>query len=107
MSKRQPTEPDKDDEDEFDGAVVLADANGHEGDSMGRPWLVFDKTSGTLVVADDYEVSNDETARDFVLTKHDAIELAAALLDYALHGATSAAGCVSQFDVEDKLGRRA
>jgi hypothetical protein len=38
---------------EFDGTIALADANGHDRDSMGHPWLVFDKTNGTVVVADD------------------------------------------------------
>jgi hypothetical protein len=88
---------------ELGDVLVLADANGHDGDGMGRPWLAFNKINGTVVVADDYETSNDETARDFVLTKPDAIKLASALLDYAQHGATSAARCVSQFDVEDML----
>jgi hypothetical protein len=90
----------------FDGAVILADANGHEGDSMGHPWLVFDKSNGTVIIADNYEVSNDATMRDFVLSKPDAIKLAAALLDYMLHGATSSTKCVSQSDVEDNVGRR-
>jgi hypothetical protein len=40
-----------------------------------------------------------------VLTKPDAIKLAAALLDYVQHGTTSAVGCVSQCDVEDYLDR--
>ena len=92
--------------DEFDGAVILADANGHDSDNMGRPWLVFDKTDGTVTIADDYEVSNDVTMRDFVLTKACAVKLAAALLDYAQHGTTSIVGCVSRCDVEDNVGRR-
>ena len=89
------------DEYDEDGLVILADANGHDSDNMGRPWLVFDKTNGTVVVADDYETSNDVTARDFVLTKPDAAKLAAALLDYARHGTTSTTKCVASYDVED------
>jgi hypothetical protein len=71
-----------------------------------RPFLVFDQANGTVVIADDYETSNDETARDFVLYKEDALKLAAALLNYALHGTTSIAECISQGDVEARLGDR-
>jgi hypothetical protein len=64
---------------------------------------VFDQTNGTIIIADDYEPSNDATARDFVLHKADVLEFAAALLNYALHGATSTLNCVSQSDIEDRL----
>jgi hypothetical protein len=46
--------------------VILDDANGRERNSP-RPFLVFDQANGTVVIADDYETSNDDTARDFVL----------------------------------------
>jgi hypothetical protein len=82
--------------------VYLYDANGRERDNP-RPNLVFDQANGTVVIADDYETSNDDTARDFVLDKGDAIKLAAALLNYALHGTASTAECVAQHDVEDKV----
>src|SRR5262245_39457002 len=90
----------------IDGArwVTLYDANGRDWDSP-RPYLEFDQTNGRIVIADDYETANDEAARDFVLDKGDVIELAAALLNYALHGTTSTVGCVSQYDVEDRLRR--
>jgi hypothetical protein len=66
------------------------------------------RPNGTVVIADDYETSNDDTARDFVLDKSDAIKLAAALLNYALHGTTSTVECVARHDVEHKLaGSRA
>jgi hypothetical protein len=84
--------------------LVLNDANGRNRDSP-RPYLVFNPADGTIVIADDYETSNDDTARDFVLDKHDAVKLAAALLNYALHGTTSTAECVSRSDVEDRLGK--
>jgi alpha-acetolactate decarboxylase len=80
------------------------DANGRERESE-HPFLVFDKSNGTVIIADDYETSNDATARDFVLTRDDAIEFAAALLVYALHGTTSTAECVAQHDVEDRIER--
>jgi len=82
--------------------VSLVDANGRERGSC-RPWLGFNPNDGAFVIADDYEPSNDDAARDFVLHKDDAIKLAAALLDYALHGTTSTAECVSRSDVEDRL----
>jgi hypothetical protein len=82
--------------------LILEDANGRER-SSSHPFLVFDPANGTVVIADDYETSNDDTARDFVLHKNDAIKLAAALLNYALHGTTSTAECVARYDVEAKL----
>jgi hypothetical protein len=90
------------DDDETYPYVVFDDANGRERDSP-RPYLDFNIHNGTFTIADDWESSNDPTARDFVLHKNDVIKLAAALLRYAMHGTTSTAECSSQCDVEDRL----
>jgi hypothetical protein len=81
-------------EDEYE-ELILINANRRDRDSP-YPFLTFNPTDGTVVIADDYETSNDDTSRDFVLDKHDAVKFAAALLDYALHGTTSTAKCVSR-----------
>jgi hypothetical protein len=80
--------------------LVLVDAN--SGDST-HPYLVFDAESGTLVIADDFETANDRTARDFVVSKRDAVALAFNLLHYVLYGQTTTARSTSQYDVADRL----
>src|SRR4051794_25886549 len=92
------TEDDEFDDDklssnEFGGNLLLADANGH-GDDKPHPWLLFDLDDGTVEIGDEPE--DDDTARNFVLTKTDAVKLAYALLHYAHHGNTSTARCVSR-----------
>jgi hypothetical protein len=43
--------------------LILTDYLGNERDNP-YPFLVFDRSDGKLVVADDYETSNDPTAHD-------------------------------------------
>jgi hypothetical protein len=88
---------------EEEGLVeVLVDAN--SGDNP-HPYLVFNSLDGTLVIADDYETSNDLTARDFTLTKDDALTLAIALLRYARDGTPNSRPSVSAADVTDFIDR--
>jgi hypothetical protein len=95
------TEDDEIDDDkissnEFGGNLLLADANGHGDDP--HPWLLFDLNDGTVEIGDEPE--DDDTARNFVLTKTNAVKLAYALLYYAHHGITSTARCVSRSNIE-------
>ena len=56
----------RDEDDEWWPKLILHDYLGKER-SNPRPFLVFDRSDGKLTIADDYETSNDETARDFGL----------------------------------------
>jgi hypothetical protein len=85
---------------EYTTELVLVDAN--SGDTP-HPYLVFDAESGALVIADDYETANDCTARDFVVSKRDAISLAFKLLHYVQYGDTTTAGSSSQYDIRAAL----
>jgi hypothetical protein len=67
---------------------ILSDANPH-GDNAEYPFLVFNSKDGTFVIADDYETGNDMTAREFTVTKNDAVSLAMALLQYVQEGTTT------------------
>jgi hypothetical protein len=78
----------------------LCDYHGNDR-SCPRPWLVFDPNDGKLTIADDVD---DPTARDFGLSKADALKLARALQHYAKHGVPSAAISIGQGDVEQALG---
>jgi hypothetical protein len=77
-----------DDDSEFE-TLILFDAIGRERDGLCHPCLVFDEKDGPLTVADDYETVNDPTARDFILTKDDALRLIGRLIDYVSTGTTS------------------
>lgn len=83
--------------------LYLVDANGREREGQPRPWLVFDTRDGRVIIADDNETVNDVTARDFVLSKDEAIELAAALLTYAMYGTPSTVESVSGIDIENGI----
>jgi hypothetical protein len=84
-------------------ALILVDAN--SGDNP-HPYLIFDPECGTFEIVDDYEVTNDPTARDFVISKNDAVKLAASLLLYIQEGATSTLVTVNQSDVEQQINER-
>ena len=68
-----------------------------------RPFLLFDPKDGKLIIADDYEVSNDLTARDFGLSQDDALKLAHALQHYAENGTPSKKLSVDGYDIEQAL----
>jgi hypothetical protein len=90
-------------DDGFDeGWLTLLDHNGAKRESV-HPYLMFDAKDGKLIIADDYECGNDPTARDFGLSKEDALKLARALQRYAKNGAPSIMESVSQCDVADAL----
>jgi hypothetical protein len=82
--------------------LSLDDYNGRDRGSP-RPFLLFDPKDGKLIIADDYEISNDPTARDFGLSRDDALKLARALQRYAKNRTPSERRCVDQYDVEQAL----
>ena len=65
--------------------------------------MLFDPKDGKLIIADDYEVSNDLTARDFGLSQDDALKLAHALQHYAENGTPSEKLSVDADDVEQAI----
>jgi hypothetical protein len=83
--------------------IVLVDFN--SGDTP-HPYLVFDQADGTITIADDYETTNDRTARNFTLSLAAAVILATELLLYARVGTPSSHTSVSQDDIQDALERR-
>ena len=66
-----------------DGDEILALVDANSGDTP-YPYLVWAEHVGTLVIANDYETVNDETAREFTITPQDAIKLATWLLIWAI-----------------------
>jgi hypothetical protein len=80
---------------------ALNDAN--DTSDNNHPMLVFDKNTGVLEIADDYEASNDPTYRNFTLTKESAVTLAIELLKYVQEGTTSKRKSRCQFDVEREI----
>ena len=82
--------------------LFLCDANSGE-KSSPRPWLVFNRANGVVIIADDDETLNDPTARDFVLSKDNAIKLIMELLFYVRDGSPSTSESVSRDDVERAL----
>ena len=90
--------------DTTENALAFIDANGCDRE-CARPFLTFDKTNGVVTIADDYDVTNDETARDFVLSKNDVSDLIDALQDYVSHRTTSTHQSVDMDDVMDRILR--